>query len=734
MLCGQFNRAVSMGRFLKIALIALAGVVGLFIVAAIALVLFFDPNDFKDEISAQVRSATGREFVIDGDISLSLFPWLAVEVGHSELGNAPGFGDDAFASFSSARLSVRLLPLIVRQEIAVGTASLESLVLNLEVAADGSNNWQDLAEAGEPETTPAESGEGAPPKLDIANVAVSDARLSYRDAQAGSSYAVSGLSIKTGRIAGNTPFDLASGFEFEAEPGDLGGNLEINGTATLGEAFSSLVLENLVVAGRLRGVAVEPTDLRVGARRIAVDTAKETVEPGEVDLEILGLTLKAQAKPFSYAGDLDVRTTLRVLPFSLKELMQKFGSEPPVTADPAALTQVSFESQAAIDDNAMRLTGLSLELDDTTMTGKLSVPLTEQGRIEFDLSADAIDVDKYMAPADDESADQSPSSDDIEIPVDLIRSLKAHGTIKLARATLSGMIFEDMQLGLNSAGGKLRLHPIKASLFDGTYGGDVRIDASTDTPSISTNEKIAGVSLTPLAKSLFDQENISGKINGSFELSGRGANLAAIRRDLDGNMAFELADGAWEGTDVWYQLRSARALFKKEQPPERRDPPRTEFTSVIASGKVTDGVFSNQDLLAELPFLQLTGKGTVDLVEAKIDYSLQARVLERPEFVNGASEAELKEFTQAVIPLAVTGPLSSPSIRPDIDGMLRAEVKKAVDEKKDELRNRLMDKLLGGDKPAQEKATGDAQGKPEEEKEKDAEDKLKDSLKNLFDQ
>ena len=725
-----------MARLLKILLIALAGVVGLLIVAAVALYLFFDPNDFKEEISAQVTSATGREFEIEGDISLSVFPWLAVEVGHSELGNAAGFGEEPFASFDSARLSVRLVPLLLSQEIAVGTASLEALVLNLAVARDGRSNWQDLAEAGaaEPAAKPAD----APPTLDIANVRVSDARISYRDAQAGSSYAVSGLSLETGRIAESQPFELAGEFDFEAEPGELAGHVQLGGTATLGEAFASVVLENLAVEARLQGIAPAPADLRFGARRIAVDTSTETIEPGEFDLDVLGVSVTAEARPFSYAGDTNIQASLRVLPFSLKDLMRRLGTEPPVTADPSALTEVAFSASAAIDEAAARLTDLSLELDDTTMTGTLEFPLADEGRIEFELAADSINVDAYMAPAGDTATEEAAvATDDIEIPVELIRSLEARGTVTLARATLAGMEFTGMQLGLDSAGGKLRLHPVSASLFDGTYGGDVRIDASTDTPSISVNEKIAGVSLTPLARALFEQENISGTINGSFALSGRGRDLAAIRRDLDGNMAFELADGAWEGVDLWHQLRAARALLRKEQPPERVNPPRTEFTSVIATGTVTDGLFRNDDLLAELPFLQLTGNGTVNLVEATADYGLQARVLERPEFVSGATEAELDDFTEAVIPLRITGPLSSPSIRPDIEGMLKAEVQKAVEEKKNELRDRLMERLLGDDKNAATAQPQAADGQTEEEQaeeEQDVEDQLKDSLKKLFDQ
>ena len=724
-----------MARVLKILLLVFAGVVGLLIVAGVALFLFFDPNDFKEQISAQVRQASGRELEIQGDISLSVFPWLAVEVGRSELGNAPGFGEEPFATFESARLSVRLLPLLLRQDIAVGTATLESLALNLEVDGSGRTNWEDLAETGDAEAEPAagEPADGAPPTIDIANVRVADARISYRDAQAGSSYTVSGLTLETGRIAEGEPFDVTGELDFEADPGELAGHVQLGGLVTLGEAYASLALENLNVDARLQGIAPDPADLLLGARRIYVDTNAETIEPGEIDLEVLGISVRAQAQPFSYAGETNIRTNLRVLPFSLKELMQRLGTEPPVTADPGALTEVAFSADAAISDTAARLTDLSLELDDTTLTGTLSYPLTEQGRIEFDLAADSIDLDAYMAPADDAADEEAAAAtDDIEIPVELIRAFEARGNVTLQRATLADMVFTDMQLGLDNANGKLRLHPISASLFDGTYGGDVRIDASTDTPSISVNEKIAGVSLTPLAQALFEQENISGTINGSFVLSGRGQNVAAIRRDLDGNMAFELADGAWEGTDVWYQLRAARALFKKEQPPERRNPPRTEFTSVIASGTVTDGVFSNDDLLAELPFLQLTGSGTANLVEATVDYSMQARVLERPEFVSGASDQELADFTEAVIPLNITGPLSSPSIRPDIQGMLRAEVRKAVDEKKEELRDRLMERLLGGGEEKAEAGQQPEEQQPEEEK--DAEEQLKDSLKKLFDQ
>lgn len=719
-----------MGRLVRTLLLIIAGIVGLAVLASAALFLFFDPNDFRDEISAQVKEVTGRELVIEGDLSLSFFPWIAVKVGSTRLGNAEGFGDDPFLSFEEARLSVRLMPLLFQQRVAIGTASLDSFSLNLEVAANGTNNWDDLAEAA-PAAEPVETGDTI--LLDIANFRLSNASISFRDAQAGIASTISGLTLNTSSITAAEPFDIKAEFDFGAEPVGVSGHLRFVGTMTLAEGNQQLSIRGFGIDGQLDGVAAETTDFRFAAPSIDIDMLTDRVTMGEMELSILGLDISADVEPYSYVKP-QPRMTIAVQPFSLKTLMQTLGVDTPATADPDALDHVSFSATAEVGETALTLTTMTLELDDTKLTGQLSLPLTERGAYRFDLAADSINLDRYMAPADTAGGDASAAAgDEIEIPVDLIRSLNANGSLKIDRAYLSGMTFENVVVGINSANGQLRMHPISAELFGGTYNGDVRINAAGDTPSISVNEKISGVQLAPLALSMFGQDNISGTIDGSFKLSGSGRNLAAIRRDLGGTMAFSLADGAWEGTDVWHQLRSAYALFKQEPPPEPRLPARTEFTAVRASGTVTDGVFSNDDLLAELPYLRLTGNGSVDLAEGQVNYSMQARVLEQPEFIDAANETELADFSEAVIPLRITGPLASPSIRPDIEAMLRAELRRAVEKQGEAFKKRLIDELIGGgEQPASDQTADERADQAEPEEEKDPGDQLEDALKKLF--
>lgn len=712
-----------MDRLVKILLLLVAGVVGFGILASVALLIFFDPNDFRQEISDGVKEATGRDLVIEGDLSLSIFPWLAIEVGRTELGNADGFSDKPFLSFDSARLSVRMLPLILQQETTVGTATLDGLMVNLEVAADGSTNWDDFTDVESSSDTDPVETYGEPTEVDVASIRVSDANVSYADAQSGSSYSMTNLSFGTGEIASDQPIDMDAEFDFSVAPGEIGGHLEIRSRITMTEDATLISIEGLNVSGLLRGIAEESTEFNFDSRAVQINTAEQRVVLGEMDISVLGMSMSADIEPFSYAGTIQPEAELRVAEFSLKELMQALAIDPPLTADPNAMSRVAFTAKAVVGENDISLQAMTLELDDSTMVGSLSLPMSESGSLRFDLNVDAINLDGYMAPTEEGiAAAESEDSGDIEIPVDMIRALNASGSFKIDRALLSGMEFTNVQLGLNSENGRLRLYPLSAELYDGTYNGDVQIDAANDIPSISVNENIAGVNLAALAKSMFDQENISGSINGSFVLSGRGQSVAEIRQDLDGNMAFELVDGAWEGTDVWHELRAARAMFRQEPAPEPQLPARTEFTTVSASGTVLNGIFENNDLFAELPFLQITGNGMVDLPAAQINYAVQARVLEGPEFVSSVSAEELADFTKASIPLKITGPLSAPNIQPDIEALLRQQVDQAIEEKTEELKNRLFDRLLKNDgDPADEEAT---------DKEAVEEESLEDQLKN----
>ena len=686
-----------MSRYASIFAAIIGGLIALFAVAAIAFFLFFDPNDFREEIADAVKEATGRDLVIDGEVNLQLFPWLAVEVGHATLGNAPGFGDEPFAEFDRAELSVRVLPLLLRQEVAVGAAVLDSLRLNLEVNSKGQTNWDDLASEEtdvvgiEGVETSAQASDGQ--AFEVSGVDINDAAIVYANRATGDAYTLSGVNMKIGRISGDRdPVPASGSLHFDVQPTGMSGDIEVETVIAFDLESGVVTLDGFALDGVTEGLANSPTRLGIKTAGVAVNTQNQTVQLQSVELRAMDVEISADVQPFSYAGAIEATAAIKVAAFSPRSLMHLFDVSPPETADPSVLSSLAIEAQAEIHESYVSLTDITIKLDDTTFTGGLTVPFDMTERQLLDLRADSIDLNRYMAPPAEGGSGEAGESAPVEIPADLIKPLNARGGLKIGSVLLGGLELEQVDLNLQTSNGRMRLHPMTASLFGGSYSGDVNIDVSGSVPVLSMNESVQGVDLARLAVAMFEQENISGTMSGNFKLAGRGQDMVEIQRTLDGNMSFELKDGIYEGTDIWYEMRRARAVLKKETPPEPALPARTKFTSVTATGVVTDGVMRNDDFVADLPFMQLTGKGDVDLPAGTVDYDLRARVFRKPEALEEATAEEIEDFTKTVIPLKITGPLTAPKVRPDIEELLRRrveeEVKEALEDKLKDLFNR----------------------------------------------
>ena len=97
---------------MKKLLIAL-GVIIVLLVAAILIIPAFIPIDtYKEQIANQVREQTGREFAINGEVSVSLLPNVALEVNDVVFGNAPGGRAAEMVSLKTLEIDVKLFPLI----------------------------------------------------------------------------------------------------------------------------------------------------------------------------------------------------------------------------------------------------------------------------------------------------------------------------------------------------------------------------------------------------------------------------------------------------------------------------------------------------------------------------------------------------------------------------------------------------------------------------------------------
>ena len=199
----------------------------LLIVIAGAIYLFFDPNDHKEFISTKVKEATGRHLLLKGDIALSYYPWLGVEVGQMTLGNAPGFGETPFLHADSISLRVKLVPLF-DQRIMMDRIRIHGVRLNLSRNKEGVTNWQDLAGPGK------ETGKKSEPAnlsaLALGGLDIKDAAITWNDQRSGQTIHLTKLNASTGNLIFGEPIDLSVSCTVKANQPALKADLVLSGT------------------------------------------------------------------------------------------------------------------------------------------------------------------------------------------------------------------------------------------------------------------------------------------------------------------------------------------------------------------------------------------------------------------------------------------------------------------------------------------------------------------------
>ncbi|MCA1798260.1 MAG: AsmA family protein [Xanthomonadaceae bacterium] len=724
-----------MKRPLKIIGIIFGTLLLVVIALAIALPLLFDINDYKDRIAAEVESETGRALTIDGDLHLTVFPWLGVRTGAMSLAQREGF-DDAmpFASFSEADVRVRLLPLLLRREIELGRVSLAGLQLQLERDADGRDNWSDLLERDARTTdAPPPAEDGKPfefDRLDIAGFTLAGARVAFRDVQAGTSYIVEDLNLTTGRIRVGERTDVEMDARITSGVPQWRGEVAFNGAASFDPESSAVSLIAERASADLQGGALPVERLRVvfsaqvdgnleseawQFRELQLDAtarggrlpdrditasfggaatanlSEQTLALRNFTFEGVGVRAELTADGTGIIDEPALTGRVTVEPFSPRAVLETLGRPVPETEDPTALTHLQFAADFSATENSVELRDMQARLDASRLTGRFAVADLEAQAMRFTLAVDQLDLDRYLAP-DTPQAEAVPSGalDSIRIPVELVRGLDVEGTLSIGRMRVTGLASEQIEVGINARGGVLRVHPSSATMYGGRYTGDITLDASGAAPRLSMNERVVGVQAGPLFTDLFGEARITGTADLSARLTGTGETIGQLRPTLAGEVAFRFDDGAVQGFDLWHMVADARAVMRNETRPARSGAEETEFGRLSGTGTVRDGVMTTNDLRAQLPFMLVTGTGTMDLAQEEVDFRLQVAVQRVPGVDGSEGVGELGGRT---VPFRIAGPLDDLSYRVDIAAALREEVRERVEERIDEERERLQERL-----------------------------------------
>lgn len=652
--------------------IGLAVLVILLVAVVAGALLLVDTAALKRVVSEQVEENTGRAFAIEGDLGISIFPWVGFELGRARLANAAGFEERPFLALERVELRVRVLPLLQRR-VAVDRVVLHGLEVNLARNAAGRGNWEDLTAApdapdgsgteGAPE--PADEGPAVAPAFDlrVEGLDVRDANVHWRDASTGQSVSIRDLQLETGVLA----------------PG-------------------------MVTPVRLR-VRLEPSD----APSVAVDLQTGAgLDPETRRLRMPGFVVELDARGDALPGG---------------ELTARIGGD--IEADLAA-------GQVRVDDLAVRLDETRMNGSLRARTGEIPEVSLQLAADVIDLDRylppPATADEAAGTAAGGDPASRTGDDPVATLPLEAMRGLRAEAGLDVGRLVARGLEASDVVLRAHLDDGLLVLERLSANAADGKLQLGGRLDGRSDRPAAGMEVRLDGIRAGPLLQALTGNVPVNGRLDAGITLATAGATLDEWIGALDGEVAATFSDGAVEGINIAQRIRVAWARLQGERVEQAAAERRTDFSRLHFAGTIRDGVLRSDTLDLRAPLLRVGGAGTVDLVRREVDYVARVRVTGTLQGQGGAS---LDEVRGLEIPLRFRGPLSGPDIELAMADALEAKARA----KKEELKQQAQEAEEAAKQEidqAVEKEKQELERRKEREKDK-AKQKLEQELKGLFD-
>jgi AsmA protein len=353
-------------RTMKKWLIRIAALLVAIIVILLVLPFLIPVAWVKDQIVAQVKSATGRDFAINGPTSLSFLPSIAIELNNVSFGNPPGMADKITAPLAKLRLTVEPFALL-RRELAIDSFVLVDPQIALEVDKQGRSNW--------------EVGNAAmrlAAKLSflaeahLRNVRLVNGTITYLDDRTGQKQQISKINAKL------------------ALP-DLDSPMQMSGSADWNSRTIETAL-NLAQPRRFIGGEKSPVSVKV-----IVPTIK---------LDFNGTI--ASAKKFMLAGD----TSLDIP--SVRDLAAWTGTTLPATN--GGLGPLKIDGKLDLAGSKVVFSGAQIGLDAIKAKGDFAVDASgAKPYLKGSLDVDKLDVNAYLPP---KLTPTAASSDWTDQPID----------------------------------------------------------------------------------------------------------------------------------------------------------------------------------------------------------------------------------------------------------------------------------------------------------------------------
>lgn len=368
-------------KVIKFIGLALAAAVLLAVLATAVIAWRFDPAWAGQELARALYDQKQRTLKIDGELALSFYPSLGLRLGKASVSEPRSTQE--FASLDSARISVRLMPLLSRQ-VVVDQVEMDGVRARVVRGKDGRFNFDDLLSGEQDKTQASRAPRGKPVMFDIAGVQLMRCAVLLQDDTSGRTYRLEDLRAKTGRLSqgANGPIEVA--FQIQSAQPALKAAISIAGNYRYDLSRNEYAIDKL--AAKVKGdvPGMQSLDAAINATQVRWGGA-------QAGMQVQDLALTAKGK----LGDeaLDVKFDVPRIASAGERATGQAASGTLRLTGPQRQLDAKLDI-SGIDASAAALNMGNVAAHWTLKQGTLTAQGQAAGPVRADLKAQAVAVSK----------------------------------------------------------------------------------------------------------------------------------------------------------------------------------------------------------------------------------------------------------------------------------------------------------------------------------------------------
>jgi AsmA protein len=540
----------------------------------LALSLVISADTVREAVKSQIRSVTGLDPVLRGDVAVSLFPTGSVRFNDISLGDNRT-GAPALTA-EQLRVRLRFFPFLLgRIEIADVTLVRPTIMIAFD--SDGRSNWgshiDTLARALEP--SPSRVSSFSEIRIGDGTVILRDEGYDFVETLTNVEFALAWPSI-------SKSFAATGRFVWHDKP--------IDGTLSLTDFVAALNGKRSGLKVRLSGTPL----------KLAFD--------GYV----------------SSRPSLRMEGTLVADSTSLRDTLHWISDK---TAEGAGLKRFAIKAQTNVVGRNISLSKVNIDLDGNVGEGVLTFTHNGRQALQGTLAVEDLDLTPYASAYRLFTGDR----DWNRVPIDFdgLNNLDVDLRLSAARVTIDNVKLGRTAIAANLSRGTLNVAIGESQAFGGVIKGSLALADAARGAEMRARLQFSDVLLDRALDVLLGVRRVAGRGNIGITVDGTGRSVYELAKGLNGTIALTSRKGAIAGVNIEQLLKrlernplAARGDFRGG---------KTPYDLLTVNLKLTKGVAHVEDMRLEAPGLRLGLAGSASISERDLDLTGTASLLTGPD-------------------------------------------------------------------------------------------------------